>query len=353
MSLSPMEEILHHTRKVLRRKHYSYRTEQSYVSWIRRFITFHSKRHPTHMGRLEIEAYLTYLATKEKVAPSTQNQALNAILFLYKVVLNRPLAFPVEAVRARRAKTVPTVLSQEEVHRLFNAMTGKYLLIAKLLYGSGLRASECLRLRVKDLDFAHKQITVRSGKGAQDRYTILPDSLAQPLRQHLRRVQLLHQRDLRQGFGIVDLPYALERKYPTAGGEWSWQYVFPSRSRSYNRRTGRAQRHHLSASGMRRAVREAAKLCRFEKRVTPHTLRHSFATHLLENGYDIRTVQDLLGHKDVKTTMIYTHVLQRGGLAVRSPLDRQDDSHAPRSIAEQQVEYLASPNRRLLTAVAH
>lgn len=339
MTRSPLEDIVHQTRLVMQRKHYSPNTEQSYVAWIRRFVTFHSQKHPTHMGRSEIEVFLSNLATKQKVSPSTQNQALNAILFLYRSVLNRPLGFPIDAVRARRTKNVPTVLSKREVQLLLNSLSGKHQLMAKLLYGSGLRASECLRLRVKDLDFAHHQVVVRDGKGAKDRFTVLPESLEPALRQHLQRVKLLHQRDLRQHAGIVDLPYALERKYPTAGSEWIWQYVFPSSRRSPNRRTGRIQRHHRSASGLRRAVREAARLARIQKRVTPHTLRHSFATHLLENGYDIRTVQDLLGHKDVKTTMIYTHVLQRGGLAVRSPLDRDPSPDDDRRLREPTPAY--------------
>lgn len=326
-SSSPAEKLVYRTRRIMRRKHYSYQTEKRYVSWIRRFIHFHSNRHPVHMGRAEIESFLTHLAVKDRVAASTQNQALSAILFLYRTVLDRPIEFPIDAVRARRPRTVPTVLSRDEVHRVLGCLSGRHKLMAKLLYGGGLRASECARLRVKDLDFALQQIVVRDGKGAKDRFTILPQTLAAELHGHLRRVKLMHEQDLRHGLGAVHLPYSLERKYPGAEHEWIWQYIFPSRQLSTDRRTSSRRRHHVSPSAMQKAVRKAAKLARIEKRVTCHTFRHSFATHLLEDGYDIRTVQDLLGHKDVKTTMIYTHVLKRGGLAVRSPLDREEGAH--------------------------
>lgn len=317
----PAEKILDRTRRVLRRKHYSYQTEKRYVSWIRRFILFHGKRHPIHMGRAEIESYLSHLAEKENVSASTQNQALSAILFLYRSVLDKPPSFPIDAVRARRSRTVPTVLSRDEVRRVLSCLSGHHLLMVQLLYGSGLRASECVRLRVKDLDFALKQVVVRDGKGAKDRYTVLPQSVIDLLEIHIRRVKLIHERDLRTGNGLVHLPYSLSRKYPAADREWIWQYVFPSRRLTPDPRSGIVRRHHMSPSTLHKAVKGAARLARIDKRVTCHTFRHSFATHLLEDGYDIRTVQDLLGHKDVKTTMIYTHVLKRGGLAVRSPLD--------------------------------
>jgi len=273
------------------------------------------------MEATEIEEFLTHLAVDKNVAASTQNQALSAILFLYQEVLHKDLERPLDAVRAKQPKRLPTVLTKEEVQRVLAAMSGNYQLIARLLYGSGLRLVECLRLRVKDVDFAQHQIIVRDGKGRKDRVTVLPDSLIEPLQKHLRRVEMLHQNDLDDGYGAVYLPDALEQKYPNANCEWIWQYVFPSKSPSKDPRSGVTRRHHLHESAVQRAVRKAAKLAGINKPVSPHTFRHSFATHLLENGYDIRTVQELLGHKDVKTTMVYTHVLNRGGLAVRSPLD--------------------------------
>jgi integron integrase len=257
----------------------------------------------------------------KNVAASTQNQALSAILFLYQEVLHKDLDRPLDAVRAKKPKRLPTVLTKEEVQRVLAAMSGNYQLIAKLLYGSGLRLIECLRLRVKDVDFAQRQIIVRDGKGRKDRVTVLPNSLIESLQKHLRRVEMLHQKDLDDGYGTVYLPDALEKKYPNANCEWIWQYVFPSKSPSKDPRSGVTRRHHLHESAVQRAVREATKLANINKHITPHVFRHSFATHLLQGGYDIRTVQELLGHKDVKTTMIYTHVLNRGGLAVRSPLD--------------------------------
>lgn len=315
------EKLLERARQILRRKHYAYRTEQRYLAWINRFIRFHGKRHPTHMAQAEIEAFLTHLAVKEKVAASTQNQALNALLFLYRHVLDIPINFPLTSVRARRPKRFPTVLSQEELQRLLPCVERPYQLMVNLLYGSGLRVSECVRLRVKDVDFEQGHLAVRDGKGAKDRVTLLPEVLKQALKDHLQRIRQVHQRDLRQGYGVVHLPYALVRKYPDAPRQWIWQYVFPSPKLSVDPRSGAIRRHHISTSSIQKALRRAVKLVRIEKRVTCHTLRHSFATHLLENGVDIRTVQDLLGHKDVKTTMIYTHVLKRGPFAVRSPLD--------------------------------
>ncbi|MGA9351364.1 MAG: integron integrase [Anaerolineae bacterium] len=313
-------KLLDRVRDALRLKHYSIRTAVSYVNWIRRYVLFHNKRHPNEMGSVEVEAFLTHLAVKENVAASTQNQALSALLFLYREVLKKDLG-PIDALRAKKPKRLPTVLTREEVRRVLGHLSGTHQLMAKLLYGSGLRLMECVRLRVKDLDFAQRAIVIRDAKGDQDRVTMLPESLIAPLQEHLLRVKRLHEEDLAKGYGAVYLPYALERKYPSADREWTWQYVFPAQRLSVDPRSGVVRRHHVDESGLQKAVREAARLAGIPKPVSPHTFRHSFATHLLENGYDIRTVQKLLGHKDVKTTMIYTHVLQRGGLAVRSPLD--------------------------------
>jgi integron integrase len=312
---------LDQVRDAIRLKHYSIRTEEAYVNWIRRFILFHGKRHPKDMGGPEIEAFLTHLAVEGHVAASTQNQALSALLFLYRDVLHQELNYPIDAVRAKPSQHLPAVLTKDEVRQVIAQISGIHQLQAKLLYGSGLRLLECLRLRVKDLDFERRAIIVRDTKGDQDRVTMLPDSLVAPLEEHLLRVKRLHEQDLAQGYGAVYLPDALERKYPNASREWLWQYVFPSDQLSVDPRSGETRRHHLDESGLQKAVRAAARRAGLDKRVTCHTFRHSFATHLLENHYDIRTVQELLGHKDVRTTMIYTHVLQRGGLAVRSPLD--------------------------------
>jgi integron integrase len=315
-------KLLDRVRDMLRVKHYSIRTEKTYVRWIRRYILFHDKRHPEEMGAREIEAFLTHLAVEKNVAASTQNQALCALLFLYNEVLEKDLTPDViDAVRAKKPKRLPVVLTRDEAMSVLAALSGTNQLIARTLYGSGLRLIECLRLRVKDIDFAYRQITVRDGKGQKDRATILPASLVDPLQEHLRRVRMLHQQDLDRGYGSVYLPYALERKYPSAHKEWCWQYVFPAQGRSTDPRSGVVRRHHLSESSVQKAVRRAVKLAGIDKPAGCHTFRHSFATHLLEDGYDIRTVQELLGHKDVKTTMIYTHVLSKGGLAVRSPLD--------------------------------
>lgn len=315
------KKLLDQVRDAIRLKHYSIRTEQAYVNWIKRFILFHHKRHPNEMGTPEIEAFLTHLAVEENVAASTQNQALSALLFLYREVLHQELDGPIDALHAHKPKRLPTVLTRDEVRRLFDHLSGVNLLMARLLYGSGLRLMECVRLRVKDLDFDYRTITVRDGKGEQDRVTILPDSLVVPLQDHLRVVKRTHDQDLARGYGAVYLPDALARKYPNAHKEWIWQYVFPASRLSVDPRSGAVRRHHLDESGLQKAIRKAARQAGIPKPVSPHTLRHCFATHLLEAHYDIRTVQELLGHKDVKTTMIYTHVLQRGGLAVRSPLD--------------------------------
>jgi len=318
----PPRKLLDQVRDAIRLKHYSIRTETAYVDWIRRFILFHGKRHPNEMGAPEIEAFLTHLAVDKHVAASTQNQALSALLFLYREVLQQDPG-PIDALRAQKPKRLPTVLTKEEARRVIAALPAEstHQLMAKLLYGSGLRLMECVRLRVKDVDFAQRQIVVRDGKGQQDRVTMLPDAIVAPLQDHLQRVKLLHEADLAQGYGAVYLPDALERKYPNANREWAWQYVFPAHNLSTDPRTGAVRRHHIHESTLQKAVREAARRAGLTKRVSCHTFRHSFATHLLEAHYDIRTVQELLGHKDVKTTMIYTHVLNRGGLAVRSPLD--------------------------------
>ena len=318
---NPPRRLLDQVRHALRLKHYSLRTEQAYISWIRRFILFHDKQHPLTMGVPEITAFLSHLATQQKVSASTQNQALNALLFLYRDVLVKDLPEPIDAIRARRPLRLPTVLTKDETRTQIRHLDGRYQLMAKLLYGSGLRLMECLRLRVKDIDFAERQIIVRDGKGGSDRVTMLPEALLEPLRDHLVRVAAAHHVDLSRGRGAVMLPGALDRKYTAASREWIWQFVFPSDRLSADPRSGPIRRHHLDPGGLQRAVGQAARQARIAKHVSCHTLRHSFATHLLEGGYDIRTVQEFLGHKDVKTTMIYTHVLNRGGLAVRSPLD--------------------------------
>lgn len=320
--MSPPRKLLDQVRDVLRTKQYSPRTEESYLGWIRRYILFHQKRHPAQMGAPEVTAFLSYLAIHEHVAPSTQNQALSAILFLYRHVLRIELDDTIAAVRAQKPKHLPTVLTRDEVRQVIEQLTDTPQLMVRLLYGSGLRLMECVTIRVKDLDFGQHIILVRNGKGAQDRITMLPDSLTDPLHEHLQRVQRLHEQDLAKGYGSVYLPYALERKYPNAQREWVWQYVFPSSRLAPDPQTGVVRRWYTSESTLQKAVHIAARAAGITKPVGPHTFRHCFATHLLENGYDIRTVQELLGHKDVKTTMIYTHVLNRGGLAVRSPLDR-------------------------------
>ena len=313
--------LLDRVRHALRLKHYALRTEEAYVGWIRRFILFHQKRHPQTLGTPEVEAFLTDLAVNQHVAASTQNQALSALLFLYSTVLDQPLTGPLTSVRAKQPQRLPTVLTREEVRRVLDALAGVHQVMAQLLYGSGLRLMECVRLRVKDLDFAQRQLIVREGKGAKDRLTMLPDRMLAPLQTQLQYVKLLHEQDLRAGYGNVYLPYALDRKYPNAEQLWIWQYVFPAEGLSTDPRTQVVRRHHRDESGLQKAVKRAAQLAEVPKHVTCHVFRHSFATHLLEDGYDIRTVQELLCHSDVKTTMIYTHVLARGGRGVRSPLD--------------------------------
>ena len=306
----------------IRVKHYSIRTEQAYWGWIKRFIFFNDKRHPKDMGASEVEAFLTHLAVVGKVSASTQSQALSALLFLYKEVLNIDLPWMENVTRAKKPQHLPTVLTALEVKSLLARLDGTRWLMASLLYGTGMRLMECLRLRVKDVDFARCEIIIRDGKGMKDRVTMLPVSVIDPLQTHLGKVKVLHEADLAQGYGEVWLPFALDRKYPNAGREWGWQYVFPASKRSIDPRSGKERRHHLDEKVLQRAVSQAAKLAGLVKPTSCHTLRHSFATELLQSGYDIRTVQELLGHSDVSTTMIYTHVLNKGGRGVVSPLDR-------------------------------
>jgi integron integrase len=313
--------LLDQVRDKIRLKHYSIRTEQAYTDWVKRFVLFHKKRHPKDMSAGEVEQFLTHLAVAGKVSASTQNQAKSALLFLYRDVLSIDLPWLDEVVAAKSGKRLPVVLTVQETQRLLERVEDTSGLIARLLYGSGMRVMEGVRLRVKDVDFQRRELIVREGKGNKDRVTMLPQSLIEPLKQHLLRVKTLHERDLEAGFGNVYLPFALERKYPAAGREWHWQYVFPAAKRSIDPRSDVERRHHVSDQAVQRAVRQAARDANLTKPVTPHTLRHSFATHLLQSGYDIRTVQELLGHKDVQTTMIYTHVLNRGGRGVVSPLD--------------------------------
>jgi len=317
----PAPKLLDQVRYALRTRHYSKRTEDSYVAWIRRYIFFHNLRHPAEMAEAEVNQFLTHLAIKEKVSASTQNQALSALLFLYRYVLDRPLGQLGEVIRARKSKRLPVVLTRDEVKAIFRRLRGEQRLIAVLMYGTGMRLMECLRLRVKDVDFGSDEILIRQGKGDKDRRTMLPEKVKAPLRQHLERVKKVHARDLADGHGRVPLPYALNRKYPNASREWGWQFVFPQLKRWVNPKTGEQGRHHIDESIIQKAIKSAVRAAEISKLATSHSLRHSFATHLLEDGYDIRTIQDLLGHKDVKTTMIYTHVLNRGGRGVRSPAD--------------------------------
>lgn len=302
-------------------KHMSPRTEKSYIHWIKRYIHFHNVKHPKLMGTREVEAFLTHLALERNVSASTQNQALNALVFLYDKILLSTIG-DLNAARAKKSKRLPVILSREEVVAIFENLSGQYWLIAGLLYGSGLRLMEALQLRVYDVDFSTSVITVRGGKGDKDRRVMLPDSLAGPLMHHLSEVQKIHRSDLSNGYGSVALPCGLERKYPNAKREFGWQWVFPATKRYQCRTTGEYRRHHLHETAVQRKVREAAKAAKIQKLVGCHTFRHAFATHLLEDGYDIRTLQELLGRKDVRTTMIYTHVMNKG-VAIRSPLDRR------------------------------
>lgn len=313
--------LLDQVSDAIRRRHYSYRTEQSYIHWIKRFIFFSDKRHPKDMGAQEVTAFLSHLARDRDVAAATQNQALAALLFLYKEVLGQALPWLDQIERAKRPARLPTVLSVAEIQRLLGAMEGTKWLMASLLYGAGLRLRECLKLRVKDIDFDYRQILVRDAKGGKDRVTMLPQSVVEPLQRHLIRVKTLHEQDAASGHGDVALPDAIARKYPRAPYEWGWKFVFPSHKLSVDPGTGVIRRHHVFENYLIRGVKEAARAARIAKHVSCHTLRHSFATHLLERGQDIRTVQELLGHSSVETTMIYTHVMNKGGRGVNSPLD--------------------------------
>ena len=338
--------LLDQVRDRVRVKHYSIRTEQAYVEWIRRFVIFAGMRHPRDLGRAEVEAFLTHLAVAGRVSASTQNQAKSALLFLYKEVLGAELPWLDGIESAKRPARLPVVLTPAEVEAVLALVAGTPGLILRLLYGTGMRIMECLRLRVKDVDFARREILVRDGKGAKDRVTVLPERLGVPLREHLVRVRALHHADLAAGVAGVYLPFALARKYPNADREWAWQYVFPSGRLSVDPRSGVERRHHAHEAAVQRAMRQALRDAGISKPATPHTLRHSFATHLLDAGYDIRTVQELLGHADVSTTMVYTHVLNRGGRGVASPLDRLAEAGARVRAEEPDGEYRPGPSLR-------
>ena len=317
------KRLMDRVRETMRLKHYSIRTEQSYIAWMLRYILFHNKRHPKDLGVPEIEEFLSHLAVQGNVAGSTQNQAFNALLFLYRNILNISLEdAQIDAIRAHKKRNIPVVMTKDEVKRVIMAMSGAHQLMAKLLYGSGLRLMECHRLRVHDLDFDMNEITVRDGKGFNDRITLLPEPVQPTLREHLERVKILHEKDLADGYGRVYLPYALARKYPNADREWGWQYVFPAKGLSKDPRSGEIRRHHIHESSLQKAVKQAVRQSEIIKKVSPHSFRHSFATHLLMDGSDIRSIQELLGHKDVSTTMIYTHVLRQHGIQrTKSPLN--------------------------------
>ena len=323
MSIKKDKRLLDEVRDVMRLKHYSIHTERSYCDWIKRFVTYHkmSSRQDLKNGEQKIEQFLTHLAVETNIAPATQNLAMNALVFLYKKVLKIPLTDEINAVRAPKRINIPVVMTRDEVRQVITIMEGVPQLIVKILYGSGLRVMETVRLRVQDIDYSMKQISVRSGKGAKDRITTFPESVIPLLENHLAKVKIVHGQDIGQGFGSVYLPYALARKYPNANKEFNWQYVFPSRNLSKDPRSGEVRRHHVDPSVVNKAIKSAVKKIGIKKRISAHTFRHSFATHLLERGTDIRTIQALLGHKDVATTMMYTHVLQQGGHGVLSPLD--------------------------------
>lgn len=314
-------KLLEQVRSTIRLRHYSYKTEKSYLTWIKQFIYYHNVRHPKEMAEPEINQFLSYLVEKRHVSASTQNQALCAIVFLYKEFLKQNVG-DLNLVWAKRHKRIPVVFSREEIKALFKQMSGIYWIMAMLLYGAGLRLREVLQLRVKDVDFNYNQMIIRNTKGKEDRVVPLPQKVKEPLKEHLRKVQNLHKKDLKDGFGHVYLPDALERKYPNDAKEWIWQYVFPAHQISTDPRSGIRRRHHLYDTVLQKAIKNAVRKAGIQKRGTCHTLRHSFATHLLENGYDIRTIQELLGHKHLETTMIYTHVVKQGALGIQSPADK-------------------------------
>ncbi len=315
-------KLVNQVRAILRTKHYSMRTEQAYVNWMKRFIVFHNKRHPAEMGAKEMQQFLNHLAMKENVAASTQNQALNALVFLYREVLQKDIEdFREGLIWAKKPKKIPEVFTADEARAVFSQLDGVFWLMGMLMYGAGLRLLECLRLRVKDIDFPCKKITVREGKGSKDRITLLPEVVIPALQKHLQQVKKQHDKDLKNGFGTVYMPHALAKKYPHACREWSWQYIFPASRLSVDPRSGVKQRHHCDESAVQKAVKQAIRRAGIHKQAGCHTFRHSFATHLLEAGYDIRTVQELLGHEDVNTTLVYTHVLKNGVLGVKSPAD--------------------------------
>jgi integron integrase len=316
-----MSRLLEQVREAVRTRHYSIRTEEAYIRWVREYILFCGKRHPAELGAKDVSSFISHLAVGRGVAASTQTQALSALLFLYREVLALPIGWVDDVERAKKPKRLPVVFTREEARAVLGHLREEAWLMTSLLYGSGLRLMECVRLRVKDLDLSRLQITVRDGKGGKDRVTVLPASLVEPLQRQLERAKALHALDLREGFGRVHLPYALARKYPSAGREWCWQYVFPARHRSIDPRSGREQRHHVAETALQKAVKRAVREAGVAKPGSCHTFRHSFATHMIESGYDIRTVQELLGHASVETTQVYTHVLNRGGRGVKSPLD--------------------------------
>ncbi len=313
-------KLLDEVRNVIRLRHYSPRTEESYVNWIRKYVLYHNKKHPRDMGEKEIRDYLNNLSLTQNLSYSTQNQALNAIIFLYKNVIKKELG-NLNFEKAKRVKHIPVVLSKNEVKLILDKLEGIVKLIVSLLYGSGLRLSECLRIRIKDVDVDYMQIIIRDGKGEKDRRTMIPGSLINQLKKQIEKVKHIHTSDLKKSGGFTNLPYALEKKYPNANKQFGWQYLFPASKQIYEAKTKRKHRHHLHEATIQRAVKRAVSKAEIVKQVSPHTFRHSFATHLLENGYDIRTVQELMGHKDVRTTMIYTHVLNKGVMGVKSPLD--------------------------------
>ncbi len=314
-------KLLEQVRAEIRRRNYSYKTEVAYTNWITRYVRFHDFRHPGQLGKIEIVEFLNFLANDRNVAASTQNQALCALVFLYDHILDQPFGTLHDLKRAKKPKRLPEVLSKNEVGRVLQNMDGVKKLVVKLLYGTGMRISEVLRLRIRDIDFEYQQIIVRNGKGLQDRVTILPEKLQPELKKHIQKVKNLHAKDLKKGYGSVVMPKALNRKYPNAETEVGWQYIFPSKTRAKDPRSGKWHRYHISGSSIQKMVKEAFQKAQIYKKSGCHIFRHSFATHLLQNGYDIRTVQELLGHKNLKTTMIYTHVINKGGNYIKSPVD--------------------------------